>query len=108
MEMFVHHGGLVFNEIAPRPHNSFHWTIEGCRPSQFTQLIRILARKRVGYIQMRGTRFVMENILGEDMEGLDSLRKDRTKSVHLYGKTEARKGRKMGHVTWHEHEEGER
>jgi len=92
---------LIFNEIAPRPHNSFHWTIEGCITSQFSQLVRLLAGFGPGDTQIKG-RFVMENLLGQDLEKLPALYADTNKSVHLYGKAEARDGRKMGHVTWQE------
>jgi 5-(carboxyamino)imidazole ribonucleotide synthase len=100
MEAFIGaNDTLIFNEIAPRPHNSFHWTIEGCVTSQFQQLVRIITGLGAGDTQARGV-YVMENLLGEDLHRLDSLYADGTKSVHLYGKTEAREGRKMGHVTY--------
>jgi 5-(carboxyamino)imidazole ribonucleotide synthase len=67
--------------------------------SQFWQLVRIIAGLGPGDTQARGV-YVMENLLGEDLNRLDSLYVDGTKSVHLYGKTEARDGRKMGHVTY--------
>ena len=100
MEAFIEaNDGLIFNEIAPRPHNSFHWTIEGCLTSQFQQLVRIVSGLGSGDTTARG-QYVMENLLGEDLYRLESLYADGTKSVHLYGKTEARDGRKMGHVTY--------
>ena len=100
MEAFVTaEDNLIFNEIAPRPHNSFHWTIEGCVTSQFRQLVRIITGLGAGDSSAKG-EYVMENLLGEDLHRLKSLYADGTKSVHLYGKTEAREGRKMGHVTY--------
>ena len=100
MESFVGHAGqIIFNEIAPRPHNSFHWTIEGCVTSQFAQLVRIIAGLGSGDTSARG-RWQMDNLLGEDLHRLPALYADAKKAVHLYGKTEARNGRKMGHVTW--------
>jgi 5-(carboxyamino)imidazole ribonucleotide synthase len=100
MEAFIGaNDTLIFNEIAPRPHNSFHWTIEGCVTSQFRQLVRIITGLGAGDTTVRG-QYVMENLLGEDLYRLESLYADGTKSVHLYGKTEAIDGRKMGHVTY--------
>jgi 5-(carboxyamino)imidazole ribonucleotide synthase len=90
---------LIFNEIAPRPHNSFHWTIEGCTTSQFRQLVRIITGLGAGDTAAKGL-YVMENLLGEDLHRLDSLYADGRNAVHLYGKAEARNGRKMGHVTY--------
>ena len=100
MEAFVSHAGqIIFNEIAPRPHNSFHWTIEGCVTSQFSQLVRIITGLGPGDTSARGS-WQMDNLLGEDLHRLPALYADANKAVHLYGKTEARNGRKMGHVTW--------
>ena len=100
MEAFVSHAGhIIFNEIAPRPHNSFHWTIEGCVTSQFAQLVRILTGLGPGDTSARGS-WQMDNLLGEDLHRLPALYADANKAVHLYGKTKARNGRKMGHVTW--------
>ena len=100
MEAFIGDAGqIIFNEIAPRPHNSFHWTIEGCVTSQFTQLVRIIVGLGPGDTSARGS-WQMDNLLGEDLHRLPALYADADKAVHLYGKTEARKGRKMGHVTW--------
>ena len=100
MEAFVSHAGqIIFNEIAPRPHNSFHWTIEGCVTSQFAQLVRIIAGLGPGDTSARGS-WQMDNLLAEDLHRLPALYADAKKAVHLYGKKEARNGRKMGHVTW--------
>ena len=100
MEAFVSNTGeIMFNEIAPRPHNSFHWTIEGCVTSQFAQLVRLIAGLGPGDTAARGT-WQMDNLLGEDLHRLPALYADGGKAVHLYGKADARTGRKMGHVTW--------
>ena len=100
MEAFVSNmGEIMFNEIAPRPHNSFHWTIEGCVTSQFAQLVRLIAGLGPGDTAARGT-WQMDNLLGEDLHRLPVLYADGGKAVHLYGKADARTGRKMGHVTF--------
>ena len=88
---------LLFNEIAPRPHNSFHWSIEGCETSQFTQLIRAVAGLPLGTTNCYGT-WQMDNLLGEDMDSLEMLANKAGLHVHLYGKAEAKNGRKMGHT----------
>ena len=98
LETFVTSDGkLLFNEIAPRPHNSFHWTIEGCETSQFTQLARCLAGMPLGSTQNYG-RWQMDNLLGEDMPGLEKLAAKSGLHLHLYGKASAKSGRKMGHT----------
>jgi len=88
---------LLFNEIAPRPHNSFHWTIEGCASSQFTQLIRAVAGLPLGSTACYG-RWQMDNLLGEDMPRLAALSTAPGLHLHLYGKQDAKTGRKMGHT----------
>ncbi|MBL6602070.1 MAG: ATP-grasp domain-containing protein, partial [Candidatus Puniceispirillum sp.] len=90
-------GALLFNEIAPRPHNSFHWTIEGCATSQFTQLARCLAGMPLGSTHSYG-QWQMDNLLGEDMQRLDQLAAEAALHLHLYGKDTAKTGRKMGHT----------
>lgn len=100
MEAFITSSGeIIFNEIAPRPHNSFHWTIEGCVTSQFAQLVRLIAGLGPGDVSARGV-WQMDNLLGEDLHRLPGLYREADKAVHLYGKAQARDGRKMGHVTW--------
>ncbi|MEK9936603.1 MAG: 5-(carboxyamino)imidazole ribonucleotide synthase [Rhodobiaceae bacterium] len=99
VEFFVDADGrLLFNEMAPRPHNSFHWTIEGCATSQFTQLARVLAGMGFGATTTYGS-WQMENLLGQDMARVPSLLASAGAHLHLYGKPEARTDRKMGHVT---------
>ena len=91
-------GRLLFNEMAPRPHNSFHWTIEGCATGQFTQLVRVLASLGFGDTSTYG-RWQMDNLLGQDMDSVPELLARPGAHLHLYGKPEARRDRKMGHVT---------
>jgi 5-(carboxyamino)imidazole ribonucleotide synthase len=100
--MFVVRDGaghaVLVNEIAPRVHNSGHWTIDGASVSQFEQHIRAVAGLPLGTPIRRG-RIEMINLLGHDVDGyLDYLAEPGT-AVHLYGKTGVRPGRKMGHVT---------
>ena len=92
---------LIFNEIAPRPHNSFHWTIEGCKTSQFHQLIRSVVGLPFGDVSVNG-RWHMENILGQKVAKLSSGYNSAANYVHEYGKLEPKKNRKMGHITWKE------
>lgn len=97
VELFVTPSGLVVNEIAPRVHNSGHWTQAGCAVDQFEQHIRAVAGLPLG----DGNRYadvVMENLIGDDMDRLPKLLRAPDCQVHLYGKTEVRPGRKMGHV----------
>jgi 5-(carboxyamino)imidazole ribonucleotide synthase len=104
VEFFAVSGGrLLVNEIAPRPHNSGHWTIEACAASQFQQQFRAVAGLAAGDTAARGAA-VMVNLLGDHLENLtvDGWRAATAvpgAAVHLYGKSEARKGRKMGHIT---------
>ena len=98
LETFVTKSGtLLFNEIAPRPHNSFHWTIEGCATSQFTQLARCLTGMHLGSTQAYGC-WQMDNLLGEDVSSLDVLLAEPGLHLHLYGKASSKNGRKMGHT----------
>ena len=97
VELFVTPKGLIVNEIAPRVHNSGHWTQAGCAVDQFEQHIRAVAGWPLG----DGSRFadvVMENLIGDDMGRVPALARERNVSIHLYGKAEVKAGRKMGHV----------
>jgi 5-(carboxyamino)imidazole ribonucleotide synthase len=97
VELFVgHDGALLVNEIAPRVHNSGHWTIEACQCSQFEQHIRAVAGWPLGDPR-RHADAVMENIIGAEADAWESLA--RAGALHLYGKKQARPGRKMGHLT---------
>lgn len=99
VEMFVTRDGHVLvNELAPRPHNSGHWTIDACVTSQFEQAIRAICGLPLGSPR-RLYNAVMKNLVGKDvLKWYDYLQEPNTK-VHLYGKKEIREGRKMGHVT---------
>ena len=102
VEMFVVGGKLLMNEIAPRPHNSGHYTIDACRTSQFEQQVRVLCGLPLGDPSLH-TPAVMVNLLG-DIWGAgepawQSVLAHPEAHLHLYGKREARPGRKMGHVT---------
>lgn len=91
-------GGLVANEMAPRVHNSGHWTEAACVISQFEQHIRAVAGLSLGNPR-RHSDCVMQNLIGDDIDVLPQWLATDDTLVHLYGKTEARPGRKMGHVT---------
>jgi len=89
---------LLVNEIAPRVHNSGHWTEAACAVSQFEQHIRAIAGLPLGDTR-RHSDCVMENLIGDDVERAPALLAERNLVLHLYGKAEARPGRKMGHFT---------
>ena len=92
-------GRLLGNEIAPRPHNSGHWTMEACQASQFDQHARAVAGLPLA-ATARHADAVMRNLIGpEGMARWPALAATPDVSVHLYGKAEARPGRKMGHAT---------
>ncbi|UWQ03875.1 5-(carboxyamino)imidazole ribonucleotide synthase [Aliiroseovarius crassostreae] len=97
VELFVTPTGLIVNEIAPRVHNSGHWTQQGCTVDQFEQHIRAVAGWPLG----DGSRFadvVMENLIGDDMDRVPEIAREANASLHLYGKADVKPGRKMGHV----------
>lgn len=97
VELFVTPQGLIVNEIAPRVHNSGHWTQNGCTVDQFEQHIRAVAGWPLG----DGTRHadvVMENLIGDDMAKVPALAVETNTALHLYGKADIKAGRKMGHV----------
>jgi 5-(carboxyamino)imidazole ribonucleotide synthase len=100
-ELFVAPGGrLLLNEIAPRVHNSGHWTIEACVTSQFEQHVRAVVGLPLGSTA-RLANAAMKNLIGPEGLALwPKLAHDPAAKLHLYGKSEARPGRKMGHVTW--------
>ncbi len=99
VELFaMRDGGLIVNEVAPRVHNSGHWTIEACVVDQFQQHIRAV----VGWPLGDGKRHsdaVMTNLIGNEADAWLDFAAARNTGVHLYGKAEARPGRKMGHIT---------
>jgi len=97
VELFVTPNGLVVNEIAPRVHNSGHWTQDGCAVDQFEQHIRAIAGWPLG----DGTRFAdveMQNLIGHDVDDLSDLARQSNLRLHLYGKDSVKEGRKMGHA----------
>ncbi len=96
VELFVTPQGLIVNEIAPRVHNSGHWTQNGCAVDQFEQHIRAVAGWPLADGQ-RHSDVVMENLIGSDMDRVLDLARERDVALHLYGKSEVKTGRKMGH-----------
>ncbi|MDT7933216.1 MAG: 5-(carboxyamino)imidazole ribonucleotide synthase [Sphingomonadaceae bacterium] len=98
VEFFACADGPLFNEMAPRVHNSGHWTIEGAETSQFENHIRAVCGLPLGSTASRGPA-AMANLIGGEVDGWLGLFSDGSASVHIYGKGEPRPGRKMGHVT---------
>jgi len=103
VEMFVVGGELLMNELAPRPHNSGHWTLDAAATSQFEQQVRAVCGLHLGATALTAGGAAMVNLLGDVWEGGEP---DWARAVqhpgahlHLYGKREARPGRKMGHIT---------
>ena len=103
VEFFVSDNKLFVNELAPRPHNSGHWTLDAARTSQFEQQVRALVGEPLGDPSMTCSAVAMVNILGERWANGEPLFEltagDSSAHLHLYGKKEARAGRKMGHLT---------
>ena len=99
IEFFASADGPVFNEMAPRVHNSGHWTIEGAATSQFENHIRAVVGLPLGSTSLRGSKIEMLNLIGRDADNWLALASDPGAHLHLYGKHEARPGRKMGHIT---------
>lgn len=106
VEMFLtKEGEILINEIAPRPHNSGHYTIEGCRTSQYEQFIRAISNYSLGSTELLAAS-CMVNVLGEDgytgrvkVEGVDEMLRVDSTYLHLYGKKDTKPFRKMGHIT---------
>lgn len=103
VEMFVVAGRLVVNELAPRPHNSGHWTLDAAATSQFEQQVRAVCGLPLGDPSLVGGGAAMVNLLGDEWAGGDpdwaAALADPGAHLHLYGKAEPRPGRKMGHLT---------
>lgn len=99
VEFFASETGPVVNEIAPRVHNSGHWTIEGAVTSQFEQHIRAICDLPHGPTDLVGVGAVMDNLIGEEIDRWPELVSEAAAHVHIYGKGRASPGRKMGHVT---------
>ena len=113
VELFEADGEILVNEVAPRPHNSGHWTIEGAVTSQFAQHVRAVTGRPLGSTSIREPT-VMVNILADveeprpaELSGVDEVLSTPGAHLHWYGKREARPLRKMGHVTMTPAEEGE-
>ena len=99
VEFFVTTDGtLLANELAPRPHNSGHWTIDACAVNQFEQLVRAICGLPLGD-PARHADATMQNLLGAEVDTWPALLREPNVRLHLYGKAVARPGRKMGHVT---------
>jgi 5-(carboxyamino)imidazole ribonucleotide synthase len=100
LEMFVTKDGTVLaNEMAPRPHNSGHWTIDACATSQFEQLVRAICGLPLGAVDVLAPSR-MQNLIGDEANDWLRYVSDPTARLHLYGKSTPRPGRKMGHVTY--------
>ncbi len=97
VELFVTPSGLIVNEIAPRVHNSGHWTQNGCVIDQFEQHIRAVAGWPLGNGK-RHSNVVMTNLIGDEVLDVAKLSSDANIGLHLYGKADVKPGRKMGHV----------
>jgi 5-(carboxyamino)imidazole ribonucleotide synthase len=101
IEFFVKGDQVYFNEMAPRPHNSGHYTIEGCNTNQFMELCRFLLDMELQEPKLIAPT-IMKNILGQDLETAEKIAKENHPNtyVHIYGKTESKPKRKMGHITF--------
>jgi 5-(carboxyamino)imidazole ribonucleotide synthase len=99
VEFFACADGAVVNEMAPRVHNSGHWTIEGAHTSQFEQHLRAILGLPLGDAGLVSASATMQNLIGRDVERWATLLAESGADLHLYGKGQARPGRKMGHVT---------
>jgi 5-(carboxyamino)imidazole ribonucleotide synthase len=99
-EFFATDDGPIFNEMAPRVHNSGHWTIEGAVTSQFENHIRAIAGLPLGDTATTALPVTMRNLIGGDIASVPTLLTDGNAHVHHYGKAEVRAGRKLGHATW--------
>ena len=89
---------LLVNELAPRPHNSGHWSMDACITSQFEQLVRAICGLPLGNTEYHSGA-IMKNLIGDDIDNWEEFIKDPDTKIHIYGKEKARPGRKMGHIT---------
>lgn len=100
IELFVTRDGRVLaNEMAPRPHNSGHWTIDACLTSQFEQVVRAICGLPLGSVR-RLADAEMKNLIGDDIAQWRQALAEPDARLHLYGKAQPRPGRKMGHITY--------
>jgi 5-(carboxyamino)imidazole ribonucleotide synthase len=104
VELFQTGEELLVNELAPRPHNSGHYTIEGCVTSQFENHVRSILGWPIGSTSLRAPAVVMVNTLGREtgpatVANYGEVLEDESVHLHIYGKTQSRPGRKLGHIT---------
>ena len=98
IEFFVMNDEILFvNEMAPRPHNSGHFSMDGSFTCQFEQLIRAISNKKLGNVDYFAKGH-MQNLIGQEVNDLSEFENDKNAKIHLYSKKEVKKGRKMGHV----------
>ena len=98
---------ILVNELAPRPHNSGHWSIDGCVTSQFEQAVRAVCGLNLGAVDLiypagfdaTNSKIIMQNLLGDEMSAWSQILSEPYSKLHLYGKVDPVRGRKMGHVT---------
>ena len=98
IEMFIYKDSVLINELAPRVHNSGHWTLDACETSQFEQHIRAITGMPLGATE-RHSSATMKNLIGNQVQKLDKFYGKKNTKIHIYGKKEVRPGRKMGHIT---------
>lgn len=99
IEFFVKGNEFYFNEMAPRPHNSGHYTIEGCNVSQYSELVKFLTGKPLTEPKLK-TDTVMKNILGKDLKNVEKFETIPNHYTHMYHKTVVKEFRKLGHITF--------
>ena len=99
IEFFIKENEIYFNEMAPRPHNSAHYTMDACNYSQFDIHLMGILGEKLPKIKLL-TQVVMLNIMGEDQEKVRKIKKEHNTNVHIYGKSEWKKDRKMGHINY--------
>lgn len=98
VEFFVmQNDELLVNEMAPRPHNSGHFSMDGCNTSQFEQLVRAINDIKLGDVSFHSHGYMI-NLIGEDIVKVEQYKKDKNAKIHLYSKSEVKEGRKMGHI----------
>ncbi|MGL4210285.1 MAG: ATP-grasp domain-containing protein, partial [Cetobacterium somerae] len=99
IEFFIKENEIYFNEMAPRPHNSAHYTMDACNYSQFDIHLMGILGEKLPEVKLL-TKVVMLNIMGEDQEKVKKIKKEHNMNVHIYGKSEWKKDRKMGHINY--------
>ncbi len=98
VEFFVtQNDELLVNEMAPRPHNSGHFSMDSCKTSQFEQTIRAITNMKLGNVKFHSKGY-MKNLIGEEVENIEQFENNKDAKIHLYSKSEVKLGRKMGHV----------